>query len=111
MLGFKALLQRDVKRVFLNPEEFGEEHLVGNRKMTIIIDDIEMIEREKRQKGQQEYRQGIYKKQVLFYVSGQEFGRLPALGRSLELDGKAYIITDAVDEAGIYSISLEAVRS
>lgn len=107
--GFKDLIRMDNQRVFLNPEEYGEEHLISGRRMSIIIDDNEMIEREKRRV--QEYRQGIYTRQVLFYVSEREFGRLPAPGRSLELDGKNYIITDAVNEDGIYSISLEAVRA
>lgn len=38
------------------------------------------------------------------------FGALPVVGRSLSLDNRLYMITDAVDEDGIYSISLEAVR-
>ena len=54
---------------------------------------------------------GIYKKQILFYVKAEEFGKLPAVGRALIMDGKRYTITDAVDENGIYSISLEAVQS
>ena len=49
--------------------------------------------------------------QKLFYVAAEAFGRLPPVGRNLSLDGKDYIITDAADESGIYSISLEAVRS
>ena len=52
--GFKDLIQKDNLQVFLNPYEFGEEHSVGGRQMTILIDDNEMIEREKRQYGMQE---------------------------------------------------------
>ncbi len=36
-LTFKELLRRDVKTVFLNPAEFGEEHLVNGKPMLIII--------------------------------------------------------------------------
>ena len=100
--AFKTLLQMD-RQIFLNPDEFGELHNVGGKEMLILIDDNEMIEREKRQ--------GIYIKQILFYVKAEEFGKLPAVGRALILDGKRYTITDAVDENGIYSISLEAVQS
>lgn len=110
-LSFKQLLARDNEQVFMNPEEFGEIHTISGRRMTIIIDENELIEREKRTAEGRDYRQGIYNKQMLFYVSAKEFGPLPAVGRSLLLDGKTYIITDAVNESGIYSISLEAVKS
>lgn len=95
----------------MDPEEFGELHEISGRKMYIMIDDNEMVEREKRQAAGQGYRQGIYTKQLLFYVLGRDFGPLPAVGRALALDGRNYVITDAIDESGIYSISLEAVRS
>ena len=108
---FKKILQADSAAVFLNPEEFGEEHVISGRKMTLVIDDNEMIEREKRQSGMRDYRQGVYNRQVLFYFLAKDFGQLPPLGRSLTLDGKPYIITDSVDEGGIYSISLEAIKS
>ena len=73
-LGFKELLRMDNETVFLNPDEFGEEHIISGRRMTIIIDDNEMIEREKRQISGREYRQGVFHKQILFYVSAKVFG-------------------------------------
>lgn len=109
--AFKRILQADNASVFLNTEEFGGIHLISGRPMNIIIDDNEMVEREKRQSGMRDYRQGVYNRQVLFYVKAEEFGELPPVGRTLSLDGRPYLITDAVDEGGIYSISLEAVRS
>ena len=44
-MGFKEIIQEDSRRVFLNPEEFGELHEISGRKMLIIIDDNEMVER------------------------------------------------------------------
>ena len=41
-LTFKELLRQDVKTVFLNPAEFGEEHTVNGKTMLIIIDDNEL---------------------------------------------------------------------
>ncbi|WP_233460736.1 hypothetical protein [Enterocloster lavalensis] len=88
--------------------------MVGNKRMVISIDNNEMVEREKRRTAQGDlmsYRQGVFKETVLFYVLAQDYGPLPAVGRRLELDGKQYIISDAINEDGIYSISLEAQRS
>lgn len=106
---FKDLIRQDNSKVFMNQDEFGEVHEINGRSICIMIDNIEMIEREARLK--QPYRDGIFKKQVLFYVQAHDFGHLPATGSYLELDRGRYIVTDAVNEDGIYSISLEANRS
>ena len=50
------------------------------------------------------------KESCIFYVLAKNFGPLPAVGRLLTLDDRKYRIIDAVNEDGIYSISLEAVR-
>jgi hypothetical protein len=106
---FKDVLRSDIKSVFLNFEEFGEEHEINGETVLIIIDENELTEREKR------IRRGIdaelHKKQLLFYVAAEDFGPLPSPGRLLDLDGKKYEITEADNEDGIYSINLEAKRS
>lgn len=109
-MGFKDIIKNDIQNTFLDLEEFGEPHLVGSREMTILIDDNEMIEREKRMPVREE-KDGIYRRQLLFYVAAAVFGPLPPPGRTIMLDGKLYLITDAVNEAGLYSISLEATRA
>lgn len=107
-MSFKEMVLQDAQLVFLNLEEFGELHHIAGKEIVAIVDDNEMIEREKRQKTNTD---GLYQKQMLLYVLASEFGRLPAVGRTLEVDGKTYLVTDAVSEDGIYSISLEANRS
>ncbi len=49
-MTFKEQIEADIKNVFINIDEFGEEHLVNNQKMTVIIDDLEHIDRERRYK-------------------------------------------------------------
>ena len=106
-MTFKNILARDVKQVFLNPAEFGEVHKVNGTPMTIVLDDVENIEREKKMKYSMD---GIYARQILFYVSTAEFGPLPGQGDLVSLDGKEYMVMDATDECGIYAITLEANR-
>ena len=48
---------------------------------------------------------------MLFYVWAKEFGAFPPVGHILVLDQDKYVITDAINEDGIYSISLEAQKS
>jgi hypothetical protein len=109
-MGFKEQLFKDIGNVFMNPDEFGESHTVDGKKMNVIVDNAEIIERSKKQsdKGRIE---GIFARQLLFYVSRSEFGPLPAVGRVLEFDGKKYRISDAVDEGALYSITLGALSS
>lgn len=107
-MTFKDIIKQDIKNVFMNDKEFGELHTIDGKEMNVIIDSNEMLEREKRYKTHDD---GLYTKQILIYVSKEEFGQLPAIGRLLKLDKKAYIITDAINEAGIYSIMLEANKS
>ena len=105
---FKEIMQRDVKSVFFNEMEFADRHMVDDAEMVAMIDDMENIDREKKMKSNMD---GIYARQILLYVQASDFGGLPAQGRLLRLDGRKYIVVDAVDECGVYTITLEANKS
>ncbi len=107
-LTFKDILHQDIKHTFLNPEEFGEEHVVNGKTMVIVLDDLENIEREKKM---QSHMDGIYARQVFMFVAADDFGPLPAQGGLVDLDGKKYEVVDATDESGMYAITMEASRS
>ena len=106
--SFKDVIARDIGEVFFNEEEFSETHVVDGVSMTAMVDDMENIEREKRMKSNMD---GIHARQILLYVKTSEFGALPAQGRIINLDGRKYTVLDAVDESGVYTITLEANRS
>lgn len=109
MRSFKEIIRNDIKNVFFNFNEFGETHLINGQEVLIIIDENELTEREKRIRNKNNI--DLHKRQLLFYIEAENFGPLPSPGRTLELDGKKYQITDAANEDGVYSINLEAVRS
>ena len=109
-MGFKEIAYNDISTVFLNPEEFGEEHVVDGRAMNIVMDNVEIIERSKKQSEAGRI-DGVFKRELLFYVSRSDFGPMPAQGRVLTLDGRKYIVSDAVEEGGVYSITIGAVKS
>ena len=112
MMSFKELVEQDNRTVFMNLDEFADIHVINGKEMPCIIDNNEMIDREKRyQYKRRLYADGVDLKEVLLYVKAEDFGSLPAVGRSLTLDKKSYIISDAIDEGGIYSISLEANKT
>lgn len=113
-MTFKDVIKKDIRNVFMNFEEFGELHKLNGKECLVIIDENELTEREKKIKNSGEMngvKGRLYRKQLLFYIAAENFGKLPAPGKQLNFDGKEYIITEADDEGGIYSVSLEAIRS
>jgi hypothetical protein len=109
-MGFKEQLFKDIGNVFMNPSEFGENHTVDGKIMNVIVDNAEIIERSKKQADSGRV-QGIFERQLLFYVSRADIGKLPAVGRMMDFDGKKYRVEDAVDEGAVYSITLGALTS
>lgn len=108
MLSFKEILANDIKNIFLNEREFAEWHNVNGKDMLVSVDNNEQIEREKRSNSMQE---GMFSKQILFYVAAEDFGALPAIDAICKFDRKLYRVIDAINEQGVYSITLEATRS
>lgn len=109
-MNLKEMLAEDIKEVYMNLEEFGEMHTIGGREMPVIIDEMELTERSKKQveKGRIE---GIYKRQILLYVAQKDFGMLPAIGATLRVDRSNWRVADVSNEDGIYSITLGYVSS
>ena len=108
MMSFKDILKADVHEVFMNTEEFSDIHTVNGVEMPVQLDTNEQIEREKRMAQKVD---GIYVNQKLIYVAASDFGAMPKQGSTLNLDGKIYRVADAVDEGGVYSITIEANKA
>ena len=112
MSAFKDQIKSDNEIIFMNLDEFSDTHTINGKSMAVQIDSNEMIDREKRYQYKRSlYADGVYLKELLIYVRAEDFGALPAVGRTLNFDGKTYLISDAIDEDGIYSLSLEANKT
>ena len=107
-MGFKAIVKPAVHNIFLDLEEFADTHIVNGNEMPVLIDNNEQIEREKRINQNTD---GIYTNQRLIYVAASDFGPLPKQGSLLTLDKRIFRVEDAIDEDGVYSITLEANRA
>lgn len=111
-MTFKEQIALDNLKVFMNFDEFADMHMVNGTEMLCIVDNNEMIDREKRYQYKRSlYADGVYIKELLIYVREEDFGPLPAVGRLLTFDKKSYLISDAINEDGIYSLSLEANKT
>ena len=113
-MSFKDIIAEDVHAAFMNPEEFSDLHDLNGVRVPVQIDSNEQIEREKRFN---QHMDGVYLNQKLIYVSAEDYKKapdrsgLPKQGSLLKLDGKIYRVADAIDEGGVYSITLEANKA
>lgn len=104
MISFKEAARKDLANTFLSLTEFADLHKINGKEMPVIVDENELIEREKRMKSNMD---GIYARTILIYVRGVDFGLLPAIRSKVRLDEKEYLVQEAVNEYGVYSITLE----
>ena len=112
MSAFKDQIAIDNRTVFMNEDEFADKHIVNEKPMTVIFDSNEMIDREKRYQYKRSlYADGVFLEELLIYVLADEFGPLPKVDGELTLDGVKYLVSDAVDEDGLYSLSLQANKT
>ena len=107
--SFKDCVKADIFGVFLNTAEFSAIHTVNGKEMTVQVDENELLERDKAKMGT--HQDGLYKARRLIYVARSEFGQRPAIGATLNLDGKLFKIRACTEEAGIFAIELEAART
>lgn len=108
--SFKAQVAADISSVFLNDIEFADEHELNGKTLKVIIDDNELVERDKAQLMSTSI-DGIHKTRRLIYVSESDFGSRPAPGMIVTLDGKPFRAKNCTAEAGILGIEIEAIKS
>lgn len=107
--SFKDCIASDVSSVFLNRLEFAELHTVNGKKIPVLMDENELLERDKARMGTRI--DGLYKSRRLIYVAQTDFGARPAIKASLTLDRVEYRVRDCTAEAGILAIELEAAKT
>lgn len=108
-MNMKDILKEDIGR-FINVEEFAEEVDIEGKMIPVLKDSYELLQRNET-RDSSEYEHGTFRNEILIYVDGRELGRLPAAGKTLRVEGKSYMVKNADDEAGIYAITLKAVKS
>ena len=109
---FKECVAADIPAVFLNKMEFADDHIINGKKMTALVDDNELQERDKFKLAGAAAGGTGYKATRMVYGAKADFGHRPALGVIVNLDGRDYRVTQGTtEEAGILAIALEANRT
>lgn len=107
MSAFKDRIKKDIERIFLNVDEFSDLHTFNGREMPAQVDSTENLVRETRFS---DHIDGMFRSDVLVYVSAERYGVLPPRGSKVVMDGKTYLVDDAIDEGGVYVLRMSANR-
>lgn len=75
-LTFKSAIEQDSKEVFLNTLEFADSHTINGNKIPAIVDDNELLERDKAHLLNADI-SGLYYSRRLLYVAASDFGSRP----------------------------------
>lgn len=106
-LGFKDIAKNDIC-AFINPREFAETHDIDGIEMVAMIDEYELLERDKSKVLTQNI-QGLANARKILYVAMEQLGARPAIGRQMEIDRKLYRVKECTDEFGVLAIEIESV--
>lgn len=105
MSAFKDMLKADLDNVFINAEEFADEHELNGQTVTCVVQSP--TEQEKYLQGL-DYRgfDGVRGQTTIVHVKKEIIGEVPAEGEVITLDGELMLVDSCVDDMGLLSITL-----
>lgn len=98
--SFKAMVEADRRRTFLNLDEFGKKHTVEGRTIAAVLDDNALKERQ----GGQEL--SVAESSLLLYAAVEDLPARRPAGEGLNVDGREYIVNDWSEDMGIATVAL-----
>ena len=98
--AFKNMVEADIKNVFINPDEFGEECRIEGKRVTIVIDNDELKERQ----GGQDL--AVAESGTLFYAYTADLPPRRAAGSNLNINGRECLIDAWSEDDGVSTVVL-----
>lgn len=98
--GFKEMVARDIRGVFINPAEFGEEYRIEGKLTMIVLDNDELKER---QGGQD---MAVAESGTLFYAYTADLPPRRAPGSNLNVNGRECIVDEWQEDMGVSTVVL-----
>lgn len=103
MTAFKELVEADRSRVFLSPDDFGEEHTVDDVLLTCVLDtDV---------RSTRAPELGVESGDVRLFAAAEEIGQRREAGDVMDVDGSLYTITSWQEDMGVAQVSLSSAQS
>lgn len=98
-MTFKEELLEDINNIFLNLDEFGEEHIINGKPVICMLDDDSL----KLRQGSNEL--SISDSSLLLFAKESDLPR-KVVGDDLTIDGKIYIVDDWKVNLGMAEVVL-----
>ncbi len=103
MSDFKDMIAKDLD-TFTNPDEFAEQHNIGGKSVTCVIDSDVLSERQGGTEfGMNESNILVYAKTELLKEKGIE---VQGFGSHLNIDGRIYTVISWSEKMGMSAITL-----
>lgn len=100
MSAFKDAVSKDVKAVFLNLDEFANEHTLNGKTVVCVVDkDLTTA-------GNSHF-EGVFLNTNTIYVDVKDMEQRPVEGQIIRLDGVRLMVRSVSVEEGIYVIVAE----
>ena len=106
MSAFKDAVAADVKNVFINVDEFAEEHDINGLIVKCIID--KNITAENPYDTTSNRLEGVFANTLTIYVASIDVPIFPVEGELLRVDGSLHIVRKVSNEMGVLEIVAEA---
>ena len=104
-MSFKDQILRDLDTVFLNTDEFAEEHRIEGVKIPVVVDSDQL---NKLKQGQI---LGLVEADMLLMGRETDFPRDLEPGRLLNVDGRELIVVDSSRHMGLVEVALRQNRT
>ena len=102
-MTFREIIEDD-NDVFINSEEFAEEHTIDGRPVLVSIDSDRLARR------MQGDLAGLTNCDLLFYCKISDLGYEPSPGKVMTFDNKYAVIISVAQNTGLYEIILQFNR-
>lgn len=104
-MTFKEELKADIDNIFLNLEDFGEEHIIEGKSLICMFDEDELKERQ----GTNDL--AVSDSSLILFAREQDLAKRRVAGDSLVIDGKVYVVDDWKVNLGMIEAALHRAES
>lgn len=105
MSDFQNMLSNDITAVFLNPEEFGEEHRINGKLVVCVLDTDARVELSGGEKL------GLAGSSLRLFAASKDIAPRKDVGGSFNLDSRIYTVEAWDERNGMAEVTLSQARS
>lgn len=108
MSTFKDLVAADNRNVFLNMDEFGEEHDLNGTKCQCILQNSASVQALSIGEGLHKTYPELYGDDLVVNVQAEDMDEIPVYGQLFRVDDENYLVDTVKEDMGMLTIGLVA---